>query len=47
MSLGRAKGLKQRQPTIGLGPMTAEIGLECARVVVAPGVTHLKYRVGK
>ena len=25
----------------------AEIGLECTRAVVAPGVTHLKYRVGK
>jgi dihydrofolate reductase len=25
----------------------AEIGLECMRAVVAPGVTHLKYRVGK
>jgi dihydrofolate reductase len=25
----------------------AEIGLECTRAVVAPGVTHLKYRVEK
>jgi dihydrofolate reductase len=24
----------------------AQIGLECTRVVAAPGVTHLKYRVG-
>jgi hypothetical protein len=23
------------------------IGLECTRVVVAPGVTHLRFRVGK
>jgi hypothetical protein len=24
-----------------------EIGFECTRVVAAPGVTHLKYCVGK
>jgi len=24
-----------------------EIGFECTRVVAAPGVTHLKYRIGK